>query len=164
MEKSLFKITDEYIDLEQQLISNEGELTDELINALEINKDELNVKSEGYVGLINKLGSEVDYIDLEMKRLASLKKVRNNAIQRLKMSIQASMEIYGIEEIQLPLHKINFRKSESVEISIPVSDLPKQLQKIKIEAINKVEIKKLLKEGKTFKGVELVTNRNLQIR
>ena len=162
--KSLYSIEVEFLELENQLMENEGEITPEIEKALEINKDELNKKSGGYISVINKLSSEIDFIDAEVKRLQELKKVRKNAQNRLKNAIKDAMLIYDIDKIELPLNKISLRKSESVQITCDINDLPSDMKKIKVEAISKTEIKKMLKAGRVVEGVEIVENKNLQIK
>lgn len=161
---SLYGIESQYMELVNQIMEADGEITPELSESLAINEKELQKKSEGYVAVINKLDAETAFIDSEVKRLQAQKKVRENAKERLKNALSDAMHLYGLTEIKTHLNKINFRKSESVVISVEPEELPKELQKIKIESISKVEIKAMLKEGKTFKGIELVTNLNLQIK
>jgi hypothetical protein len=164
MEKSLYNITEDYLNIELMLMESDGEVTEAVDKALSINKDELQTKSIGYIGVIKKITTEVNYIDEEIKRLTDLKKVRKNAVERLKNSISGAMQVYNIEKIETPLNKITFRKSESVEIELPAFDLAKELQKITVTHISKTEIKKLLKDGKTFKGVKLIENKSIQIK
>jgi hypothetical protein len=80
---NIYNITTEFLQLEAQLIENGGELTEQLEQALIINKDELQHKSIQYGYVIKSLSDNVDAIDNEIKRLQSIKKVNENAIDRL---------------------------------------------------------------------------------
>ena len=163
-EKNLFGIQADYMMLMEHIMENEGEMTEELQDALAINEKDLQKKSDGYVAVINKLDAETAFIDSEVKRLQAQKKVRENAKERLKNALSDAMHTYGLEEIKTHLNKINFRKSEAVVISVTPEELPKKLQVWKCESISKVEIKKMLKSGEEFAGVELVQNKSLQIK
>jgi hypothetical protein len=162
--KSLYGIETEYMELLNFIEEHDGEVTPSINPLLAINRNDLQKKSEGYVAVLNKLSAETDYIDAEVKRLQAAKKVRDNVKERLKNAIADAMTLFDLDEIKTHLNKINFRKSESVIIDVQPEELTKELQKIKIEAISKTEIKKMIKEGKEFKGVRLVENRNLQIK
>jgi alpha-N-acetylglucosamine transferase len=164
MEKNLYNIKRDYLHLVQVVFENEGELTPELDMLLKINKQELTEKSINYVAVIKKVNSDISYIDVEIKRLQELKKTRSKIIELLEKNILDAMRLYEIEKIETPLINIALRKSESVVISVAPEDLPSPLQKIKIEPISKIEIKKLLKNGAVFNGVELVEKQNLQIK
>ena len=163
-QKSLFQISQEYMILEMELYETGGELTPEIEKQLMINETELKEKSKNYVHIIKKVESEVNYIDDEIKRLQQAKKVCKNVIERLKEGIKDAMLLYEVEEIDLITNKINFRKSESVVIDCDINDLPKELKIIEVKPISKTEIKKMLKEGKEFKGVYIKQNKNLQIK
>jgi hypothetical protein len=161
---NIYQITGEYQNLVRILTENEGELTPELETALAINKDELQAKGISYAFVIKTIESEIDIIDAEIKRLQGLKKVRVNATDRLKDTLTKAMELYEIDELKTPIIKINFRKSESVEIT-DQTQLPPEYIMVKMEKVPmKIEIKKALKEGTEVPGAYLSINQNIQIK
>ena len=161
---NIYQITGEYQNLVRILTENEGELTSELETALAINKDELQAKGINYAFVIKTIESEIDIIDAEIKRLQGLKKVRVNATDRLKDTLTKAMELYEIDELKTPIIKINFRKSESVEIT-DQTQLPPEYFMVKMEKVPmKIEIKKALKEGVEVPGAYLSINQNIQIK
>jgi hypothetical protein len=162
--KSLYGIQSEYMELINDIMEAEGEITPEQSQLLVINKTELTIKASGYIAVINKLKAECNYIDAEVKRLGALKKARKNAEDRLKVSISDAMHLYDIQEIKTELNKINFRKSESVVIECDVNDLPDGMKVYSAAPISKTEIKKMLKAGIEVDGVYLKENKNLQIK
>jgi len=162
--RSLYRISEEQERIMHLLEDNQGELTESIDNALQINETDLMQKSESYIAVINKLDSEADYITKEIARLTAIKKARINAIERMKQAIKKAMIAFDVDKMELHLNKLSLRKSESVVINCEVQELPKQYQKIEIKPISKTEIKKDLKAGKKIKGVELQTNLNLQIK
>ena len=105
---NLYQITHEYQQLAAHLM--EDELTPEIENSLQINEQQLNVKGIAYGQVIKHLENENDIINAEIKRLQSLKKSRENAIERLKTTLSNTMQIFGIEEIKSTLLILSFRK------------------------------------------------------
>lgn len=161
MEKSLFNIEQEFTELANLLLENEGELTDELINDLEINKHELKIKAGGYSKVIKQLKADNSIIDSEIKRLQAEKKKRVNAETRLKTALTNAMNAYGIEKLETPITSISFRKSTSVEIE-DIDLLPSQVITIEKKASKKA-LKSLLSLGEV-KGAKLVVNKSIQIK
>lgn len=161
---NIYNIQKEYFSLINEIIENNSELTPQLEQALQINQEQLQAKGIQYGYVIKSIESEIDIIDAEIKRLSDLKKVRENAVERLKMTLKGAMELYGVVELKTPTLKINFRKSESIEIT-DFDSLPKEYVTVKTTEIpNKAEIKQAIKEGKLVEGAELRTNNNLQIK
>jgi hypothetical protein len=161
---NIYQIQNEYQLLINSIIENDGEITPDQELALTINKDQLQSKSESYAYVIKQMDAECDIIDLEIKRLQQCKKVRENAIERLKATLTCAMNTFEVPEIKTPLIKINFRKSESV-IVMDVNDLPAEYKVVKVtEQADKVKIKDALKKGEQILGCELVINQNIQIK
>ena len=142
--------------------ANEGELTDEVLEQLEINNEELYEKSVNYLAVIKNRESLNNQIDDEVRRLQAMKKANNNLISRLKNSLLNAVNIFG--EFETGLIKFGIRKSTTVEVNGIVNDLPKEYKTVKVtEQPNKAEIKKSLQRGEQIEGCALVTNYNLKI-
>ena len=157
---NLFNIKSEYINIAAQL--TDGELTPELEEALIINEQNFTEKAINYGYVIKTFESETDILENEIKRLNALKIARSKAIDKLKVTISNAMQLYGINEVKAPTFKMNFRKSESVE----VSDLLDQnyiVEKVSYQP-DKIAIKNAIKEGKTVNGAAIIINYNLQIK
>jgi len=157
---NLYNIKSEYINIAAQL--TDGELTPELEEALIINEQNFTEKAINYGYVIKTFESETDILENEIKRLNALKIARSKAIDKLKVTISNAMQLYGINEVKAPTFKMNFRKSESVE----VSDLLDQnyiVEKVSYQP-DKIAIKNAIKEGKTVNGAALIINYNLQIK
>lgn len=164
MKTTLYDIGTAQLQLIEALIENGGELTPELEEALLLNESNLQTKGTNYGLICKQIESEIDVIDAEIKRLTALKKSRNNAIDRLKTNLSNAMQIFGINELKTPILKINFRKSESVEID-NMAQIDKRFlrEKISVEA-DKVAIKEAIKSGEQVEGARLVENKNIQIK
>jgi hypothetical protein len=164
MRISIYQIEQNYNQLAEQLIDNDGELTTELAEQLAITEEQLQNKSVAYSFVIKQMDADIDTIDAEIKRLQAAKKQREKATEYLKERIKHAMELFSIEEIKTPLVKINFRKSESVEVD-DVNALPIAYKTVKVvQTADKVSIKKAIKDGVFVPGCFIVEHRNLQIK
>lgn len=157
---NLYNIKSEYLAIAHEL--TEGECTPELEQDLIITQENLQEKAVNYGYVIKNFESEVDIIEEEIKRLNALKKARQNAVDKLKTNISDAMQLFGILEVKAPTFKMNFRKSESIEIFEGL-DQEFITEKVSYQP-DKIAIKNAIKEGKTVNGAALVTNLNLQIK
>lgn len=157
---NLYNIKSEYLAIAHEL--TEGELTPELEQALIITQENLQEKAINYGYVIKNFESEVDIIEEEIKRLNALKKARQNAVDKLKTNISDAMQLFGILEVKAPTFKMNFRKSESVEIFEGL-DQEFITEKVSYQP-DKIAIKNAIKEGRQVNGAALVTNFNIQIK
>jgi len=161
---NIYQIQNEYLLLINQIIENGGEVTPQQELNLQITRDQLQDKGTNYAFVIKKLDAECDIIDAEIKRLSELKKVRQNACERLKNNISHAMQIFEVDKIESPLIKLSFRKSQSVNVT-DVNSLPAEYKTIKVtEQADKVKIKQALLNGKTIEGCEIINSQNLQIK
>jgi hypothetical protein len=164
MEKSLFNIQKEYLQIAEQLQDNGGELTPELETALAINQEELTVKAGGYASVIRYLDSYIEAGKSEKERIEKLVKTAENTRDRLKETIKNAMQMYGVEKIECGLTKIGFRKSEAVEVTDESWLDDYYFDTKTTKTVSKMRIKEALKMGKTVNGAKIVQNLNLQIR
>ena len=161
---SLFEIEVQYRLLADTLIESGGELTDGMETALQINKPDLESKARSYGYVVLDLESEVEQIDAQIKRLSAMKSARNKTIDRLKETVSNAMQLFEISEVKTATLKLNFRKSESVEVdNVDLLDANYKVEKVSITA-NKVKIKEDIKAGINVLGAVLQVNQNLQIK
>ena len=166
--QTLYEISSELREVYDKLENGEGinletgELDTELVMALDVNRANLQAKGIDIGYVIKSFDDEIDIYDREIKRLTERKKTLQNAQERLKDNLKNAMQEFGIIEIKGQTLKINFRKSESVEID-NMEELDDKFKRIKVEA-DKTAIKQALKSGEEVKGARLVENKNLQIR
>ena len=165
---SLYEISNELREVYNKLENGEGvdletgELSDELINALEVSQANLQQKGIDIGYVIKSFDDEIELYDKEIKRLTERKKALQNAQDRVKTSLKNAMEEFNIVEIKGQTLKISFRKSESVEID-NVDLLDERFKRVKVEP-DKTAIKQAIKQGEQVEGARLVENNNLQIR
>ena len=164
MKLTIYQIEQSYNQLAEELIDNGGELTPLLEEQLAITEEQLQNKSVAYSFVIKQMDADIDTIDAEIKRLQALKKQREKASDYLKERIKHAMDTFSIDEIKTPLVKINFRKSESVEVD-DVNQLPAAFKVVKVtEQADKAAIKAAIKDGVDVTGCRIETHRNLQIK
>jgi len=161
--KSLYHIESDYLELINQVIEQDGELTPEQEQELSITQQELEVKSIAYVQVIKTTESYISGIEQEIKRLQALKKQNESLVDKLKSNLLNAVNIFG--SFTAGFHKFGTRKSTSVNVTIEANALPKEYKTVKVtEAPDKVAIKKALESGESIDGCELVTNYNLTIK
>ena len=95
---SLFNITQERKFLIQMLESADGEVSEELVEALAINRDDFHDKIEGYGIIMRKLETDEIAIDSEISRLTALKKSKVNAYARLEQTLLEALQLYGQQD------------------------------------------------------------------
>lgn len=165
MNKSLFHINQEYLQLAEILEDNGGELTEEIEKQLTINKSELEVKGVNYAYVIKKMLYDAELCDKEIDRLTKLRKSKQGTVDRLKNSILNAMNIYGITKIEGETIKISLRNNAS---TLSISDeklIPRKFMVKKVEVLpDKKAIKEALNNGAKVKGVELKESKSLLIK
>ena len=160
---NIYEIQKNYLDICNTIIENGGEVTENDIEALAINKEQLQNKGISYGYVIKSLESDVSAIDEEIKRLNALKSSRNKTVDLLKNTIKDAMQMYGIEEIKTATLKINFRKSESVEVETDIID-DEYCNFKTVKTPDKTKIKEVIKNGDAVIGASLNINWNIQIK
>lgn len=164
MSKSIYQISDDLTKIFDAIEQNDGEMSAEIETALTITQEQLEQKGIQYAYKCLSIDAETSEIDAEIERLTKLKARNNNLKERLKLTLSNAMQHFGIQELKTATLKVNFRKSESVEVTN--EDLvPQQFKKEKVSIeISKKDIKDALKRGEDVQGAELKTKFNLQIK
>jgi len=169
----LYEITEEQNKIEELLLSvmdNEtGEIKeDDLFLIEELEKEikiQLKNKATGIVKVINTLSSNLAAIDNEIKRLNCLKKKYKNTEAGIKQYLKFQMEGIGKTKIETSLGVISIRKTPEKVIIDSEEHIPSEFIVIKqTEAIDKISIKKLLKEGSVIKGAHLESGTTISIK
>jgi hypothetical protein len=101
MNKSLYAINEQQMELMSAIELMDGELTPEMESQLEITKSELNHKSIAYLEVIKGKDGINAVIDIEIKRLQALKKRNNNIVGRLKDNLLNAVKTFGTYEVGL---------------------------------------------------------------
>jgi len=162
MGTSLYKISNDYIELMNTLEDLEGELTPELEKALAINEANLQVKAKGYVEIIKTKEALDMAIDIEIKRLQGLKNRNSNVITELKNRLLVAVRLFG--DFEIGLVKFTTRKSQTLNVT-DANLIPNEYKvRTVTESVQKVQLKKAINEGAKIEGAEVVDNYNLSIK
>ena len=164
MSLSIYNIEQVYLELAQSIMNADGEVTEEQIEALAINRADLENKGRAYGFIVKSLEGENDIIDSEIKRLQGLKANRLKTIDRLKDTLTQAMELYEIEKLSAPTITISFRKSKSTIIENEFL-IDAKFKSVKtVEIIDKAAIKKAIEAGEIVLGAIIQENKNIQIK
>lgn len=159
---NLYNLTKEMRLLTLEL--EEGELTPELEQSLIITQEQLQEKSIQYAYAIRNLEIDSEAINIEIKRLKTMKDAKDNAIDRMKEAVRNAMLSVGIDKIESSLFKLSLRRSEAVEV-VNIDQLPESFVTVKkTVSADKVKIKEAIKAGQNIEGAVIKENYNLQIK
>ena len=160
MNLTLFNIKDNYLKLISEIEENQGEISEEQIEQLEINRDYLQEKVSNYNEIISSKKSLNDRIDEEIKFLRKKKEINDKIIGRLEYDIVSAINLYG--DIDIGVCKLSVKKTTCVEVKdIEFMDDKYLTTKI-VKTPNKVFIGKCLKDGEEIYGCSLFENYHLK--
>jgi len=160
---SIYQLTREAQDLASLL--SEGEITAEVETALIINQTELQSKAINYGYVIKSFESDIDIIDSEIKRLQGLKKVRDNAITRMKSALLEAMQVYGIEKVSSPTLSLSIRNNQpSVEVLNEIQIDRKFWNEKIVCTLDKIAVKNAIQSGESVEGCVLIRTQSIQIK
>ena len=118
---NIFQISQELLDIFQELENNGGELTEELENQLAITQADFQTKVKSYTDVIK-------YTDGEIERLKKLKESKNKAIARLEKVIIWAVNNFGESTksggkfVNFGTGKVSVRNTEKVEVKSDITD------------------------------------------
>ena len=145
---------------ENRVVNTEsGEIIDiEALAALEIERD---TKIENIGCWIKNLLADAEALKQQKNIFAEREKVAKNKAESLKNYLTVILDGKKFETSRVAM---SFRKSESVEFSGELIDVPHQYLKFKEPELDKTAIKKAIKDGENVPCCQLVSKMNLQIK
>lgn len=156
---NLYEIKQEFEKAIEECVDME---TGEIINPTRL--DELNMvltdKRENVALYIKNLSAEAKAIDEEAKNLTNRKRVLNNKVEGLKKYLADNLEGHKFETAKVV---VSFRKSEQLEIN-SIEHIPTEYLISQEPKIDKVALKKSIKQGSVINGVQIITKQNIQIK
>ncbi|MBF9863258.1 siphovirus Gp157 family protein, partial [Clostridioides difficile] len=108
---TLYELTTDLLEIEEGLTEITGNEAEKLEEIKEIIKQEIQNKNTRIVSVIIDIDSDINSLDLEIKRMQELKKIKKNSLDRLKSNIKECMELLGIKKVKTFLGNISIRKS-----------------------------------------------------
>ena len=114
MKQTLYQIEQDYLSLINEIEESDGELSQEVQDALVINEGQLKQKSISYLEVIKTKEAFNKNVDEEIKRLQAIKKRNNTLVNRLNSTLLDAVNLFG--EFEVGTLTFTTRKSESVLI------------------------------------------------
>jgi len=127
-----------------------------LTDTLEALEGAFNDKAVALVHVLINADSDVNAIDVELKRLQARKQIIQNGQKRLKDYLRENMEACEIKKIDCPLFSITLAAGRSVAVITDESALPDDFVRVKTSIVpDKLNILKALKSGDDVPGAHI---------
>lgn len=158
-------------EISSMLSIPDEELTDEQRAAMaeyiaELGEQEA-AKVDSFAQFIRLETARADAMMEESKRLAVRAKTVNNRLDYLRGLYAGIMLEHGLKKVKGGAYEITLAKSERVEATANVADLPLEFVKVKVEETrepDKTAIKSAIKEGRDIPGCSIKTIYRVQVR
>ena len=151
--ESLFSLAGEYKELYAMLTEEPDNQT--INDTLDAIMGEIEVKSEGYVALVDRLDMELDACKKHRDEWDRALKVRENALKRIKQRAAEGMMMMGKTELKAGDSTIKLQKNGGKLPLIYKADTPKEYLKTTITYENDSEkIRNALDSGEKLDFVE----------
>jgi len=162
MKQTLYQIEQDYLSLINEIEESDGELSQEVQDALVINEGQLKQKSISYLEVIKTKEAFNKNVDEEIKRLQAIKKRNNTLVNRLNSTLLDAVNLFG--EFEVGTLTFTTRKSESVLIDDQEQISEDYKVNKVVTSVDRLAIKKAIKEGKEVKGATLQENKSLRVK
>ena len=116
MSKTLYELTGQMRQIEDQLDENGGELTPELEDLWNETGESLIEKVDNYNALLIKIENYSDNLANEIKRLQNLKRIADNSLGRIKGHIKDTMVANGFTKLEGAYCKMSLSSSTSTMV------------------------------------------------
>lgn len=119
---NIFNIKQELLAIFDELEENDGEITPELEEQLNITQEEFRDKIKSYSNVVKMLENDIIDIKAEKARLNDLQKSKENTIERLKKIMIDAVELFGdttksgSKYIDYGTGKVSIRNTQIVEV------------------------------------------------
>ncbi|MBR4755326.1 MAG: siphovirus Gp157 family protein [Bacteroidales bacterium] len=132
MSNTLYELTAQMRQIEEQLDETGGELTPELEDLWNETGESLVQKVDNYNALLIKIENYSENLSNEIKRLQNLKKTADNSVARIKGHIKDTMVANGFSKLEGAYCKMSLSSSTSTVVD---EDLLLQPYNHKIQAL-----------------------------
>lgn len=119
---NIYEISQNLLDIYNEVEENDGELTEELEKALTITQADFKQKVRDYASVIKQIDLDVIGIDQEVKRLKSYKESKTKLKERLSAILADAIDMFGEHTksggayIDLGDEKVSVRNTTKVEV------------------------------------------------
>jgi hypothetical protein len=159
----LYEIKDQFRKLDEFQLESDDDVQafGELYAGLQISLTE---KVENCCMVIKNTMSEADAIADEINRLRARKDALANKADSLSKYMQHEMEAIGVDSVKGALFSVRIQANPpSVDVSVDVSQLPVDYQRVKLEA-DKAGLKQALLAGIDIEGCTLMQSKSIRIK
>jgi hypothetical protein len=162
--KSLLLIVNEAMSLEQMLMESGGEINESIEKALAVNAQELAVKTDGYVEIIERFDSLAEHYKKRAEFYSKIAAQCSKAVTRLEDNIKFAMQELGVDEIKGVDTRFKMSQTSGSLAVLDAEMVPVEFKTEKIETvIDKKALKDALLNGKEIPGAELIPGHSLRV-
>lgn len=158
---NLYEINEQIEELSERLVDEDGVIDEEVMEQIAQLEFDFDKKMENIGVLIKSLRAEIDALKAEKEGLNKRIKVRANKVDRLMDYVNNNLK--GKKK-KYDKVEYGYRKSDRVEIVNPDLIPPRFMKEVTELTPMKMEIKKVMREGKRVPGCVYETNLNLLVK
>jgi len=159
---NIYHISKEHEAILRSIEEQEGEVTDEQMEALTVNEESLKVGIASMGGMVECLNDRVAALKVRKQAVdGEIKKLTAYA-DRMRDRMLYYMQQYGVKEIKTDDCKISVKESTTVDVPYPET-LPEEYQRMKVEA-DKVKIRKAIENGESIMGATISSTPEVKIK
>lgn len=157
---NLYEMTQAAKELYEMLQNEEidEQTLNDTLEAIEADK-----KLESYVYVLKSIAAEIVAFKAEKDRISQKISVMTNNMERMRKAIINFMLSAGMKKTKAGTFDLSLRYSESVNIT-DEHLIAKQFLVEQAPKIDKMAIKKAIKDGQTVTGAEIVSNPSVTVR
>lgn len=162
--RSLYQIRQDHLSLLAMIEENDGEITDDIVQAIQLSNIEFKDKVISYGFVIKSVEDEIGNITSEIKRLQKCKDKAEKKAAVFRDRILSGMQEFQIDNISNPIIKITIRKSNSVDLSDEFSNCILKYFSVKLEIPEHLKKEAMLAgitdDWTSFFDVKIMPNKN----
>lgn len=166
---NLYQVTQRHQQIEAMLEESEGELTPEIEALLLSTKQDFEEFAESQIKFIQKLESQIEAVNAEIKRLEGLKKWRKKSIDLLENNFLVALQMFGKKDkngvfrYNTDTLRISTRKSEVLKV-LDLSKIPAGFFSVSRPTLQMDAVKRAIKQGFEIEGAIIEEKHHLAIK
>lgn len=159
---TLYELTDRYRNILEVAEMLDAEQLEEALAGID---DDIEVKADGYAGVIEELKMKKEKNKELKERFAAKEKALDTRIEKMKESLQDSMLLTGKTKFKTDLFSFNIQKNAASLSVLKEDNIPKRFYEEQAPKLDKRGLLKYLKETEEeLEGVEIKQTESLRIR
>lgn len=163
---NLYELMSDYASLQaafdDESITMEG--LEELLDAVDESKDDLRTKVDNICRLIRNVDGEVDKFRSEERRLAAIRKARENKRQRIFDWLKNTMDLLNVDKVKTNVFEVAMVEQGYKVVVVDEDKIPDEYIRVK-KSPNMTKLNKAYKDdGEIVSGCDIVMKKALRIR